>query len=139
MSRVLLIGNGAREHALAEAIVRSAEKPELFSFMKAHNPGIAALSEEVQLGSYDDIPGIVAFAQSVQPDFAVIGPEDPLKHGVVDALEKAGIPCVGPRKELAQLETSKSFARLLMEKHHISGNPKFKVFQKVHGLREFLA
>ena len=138
MSRVLLIGNGAREHALAEAIVRSAEKPELFSFMKAHNPGIAALSEEVQLGSYDDIPGIVAFAQSVQPDFAVIGPEDPLGNGVADALEKAGIPCVGPRKELARLETSKSFTRLLIEKHKIHGNPMFKVFQNINGIREFL-
>jgi phosphoribosylamine--glycine ligase len=52
MSNVLLIGNGAREHALAEVITRSEQKPKLFSFMKSNNPGIASLSAKTMLGSY---------------------------------------------------------------------------------------
>ena len=53
MTHVLLIGNGAREHAIAEAIRRSEQSPRLYSFMKTNNPGIAALSEEICLGRYD--------------------------------------------------------------------------------------
>ncbi len=55
MSNIMLIGNGAREHAIAEAISRSTPKPRLISFMKANNPGIASLSEKVELGSYSDL------------------------------------------------------------------------------------
>lgn len=135
---VLLIGNGAREHAIAKAIVRSRELPGLYAYMKANNPGIAELCEEVKIGSYSDLDEIEAFAQSIAPDFAVIGPEDPLKNGVADALEEIGIPCIGPKKELAKLETSKSFTRLLMQKYNIEGNPKFKVFKTTNGIKEFL-
>ncbi|MBD3163873.1 phosphoribosylamine--glycine ligase [Candidatus Woesearchaeota archaeon] len=138
MTNILLIGNGAREHAIAKAAIRSREQPKLFSYMKSNNPGIAELSEQVQLGSYSDLDEIRAFAQSVAPDFAVIGPEDPLNNGVVDSLEEAGIPCVGPKRELARLETSKSFTRLLMKKHSIEGNPEFCVFESIEGIEEFL-
>jgi phosphoribosylamine--glycine ligase len=138
MTNVLLIGNGAREHAIAKAIVRSAEKPKLFAYMKANNPGIAELSEDVQIGNYSDIENIKAFSQAIAPDFAVIGPEDPLNNGVVDALEEIGIPCVGPKKELAKLETSKSFTRLLLQKYKIEGCPKFKVFYNKNGLKEYM-
>ncbi|HBJ75643.1 MAG TPA: phosphoribosylamine--glycine ligase, partial [Syntrophaceae bacterium] len=54
MPNMLLVGNGAREHAIAEAISRSPQNPRLFSFMKANNPGIASLSEKIQPGSYAD-------------------------------------------------------------------------------------
>ncbi len=106
--------------------------------MKSNNPGIAQLSNEVKLGSYNELDSIVAFAQSIQPDFAVIGPEDPLSHGVVDALEEAGIPCIGPKKDLAQLETSKSFTRNLLKKYGIGGNPDFKSFSSEEGLKEYI-
>jgi phosphoribosylamine--glycine ligase len=139
MTNVLLIGNGAREHAIAKAILRSNEEPKLFVYMKANNPGIAELCDEVQIGKYDNLDEIKAFAQSIAPDFCVIGPEGPLNNGVVDALEEAGIPCIGPKKELAKLETSKSFTRLLMKKYDIEGNPKFRVFNSVEGVEEFLA
>ncbi|MCK5283089.1 MAG: phosphoribosylamine--glycine ligase [Nanoarchaeota archaeon] len=139
MTAILLIGNGAREHAIAEAIVRSNENPELFAYMKSNNPGIAGLCDDIQIGSYSDLDEIKAFAQSIVPDFAFIGPEDPLNKGVVDALESIGIPCVGPKKELAKLETSKSFTRLLMKKYDIKGNPKFRVFESMAGIKEFLA
>lgn len=135
---VLLIGNGAREHAMAEAIVRSKQNPLLFSYMKANNPGIAALSKKAKMGSYADLETIVAFAKENGIDFAVIGPEDPLNNGVVDALAAAGIASVGPAKSLARLETSKSFTRNLVSKYKIPGNPQFKVFASLDGVETFL-
>jgi phosphoribosylamine--glycine ligase len=138
MSNILIIGNGAREHAIAEAITRSQQKPRLFSFMKANNPGIASLSEKIKIGRYSDLDAITAFAKENKIDFAIIGPEDPLNNGVVDALAKSGIPSVGPTKSLARLETSKSFTRNLVNKYNILGNPQYKVFTKVDGIESFL-
>ena len=138
MPNILLVGNGAREHAMAEAIARSGYGPILFSFMKANNPGIASLSEICKPGSYSDLSSITGFALDNKIDFAVIGPEDPLNNGVVDALIQCGIPSVGPTKSLARLETSKSFTRNLVNKYNIPGNPEFKVFTTPDGLEAFL-
>jgi phosphoribosylamine--glycine ligase len=138
MTNILLVGNGAREHALAEAISRSEQKPRLFSFMKANNPGIASLSEKIRLGAYSDLNAITGFAAENKIEFAVIGPEDPLNNGVVDALATCGIPAVGPTKSLARLETSKSFTRNLVNKYNIPGNPQFKVFKTIDGVETFL-
>jgi phosphoribosylamine---glycine ligase len=139
MTNILLIGNGAREHAIAEAIKRSNRQPRLFSFMKSNNPGIAALSEKVFIGSYSDLSSINAFAKECPIDFAVIGPEDPLNTGVVDALAKNGIPSVGPPKSLARLETSKAFTRNLLSKYRIPGNPHYNVFTSSDGLAAYLS
>jgi len=138
MPNILLVGNGAREHAVAEAIMRSAEKPFLFSYMKANNPGIASLSETTKIGSYSDLAAIIDFARENKIALAVIGPEDPLNNGVVDALADAGIPAVGPTKSLARLETSKAFTRNLVSKYNIPGNPQFKVFTAMDGVETFL-
>lgn len=138
MTNILLVGNGAREHALAETILRSRRDPCLFSFMKANNPGIASLSAEIALGGYADLAAITDFARKNKIDFAVIGPEDPLNNGIVDALAKTGIGSVGPTQSLARLETSKSFTRNLVGKYRIPGNPQFKVFTSVEGIEAFL-
>jgi phosphoribosylamine---glycine ligase len=138
MQNILLIGNGAREHAIAEAIMRSGRGPRLFACMKANNPGIASLSEQILMSGYGDLPAIVAFAKAARIDFAVIGPEDPLNNGVADALKKAGIPSVGPLQGLARLETSKSFTRDLVEKYHIPGNPRFRNFTSPEGIEAFM-
>jgi phosphoribosylamine--glycine ligase len=138
MPNILLVGNGAREHALAEAIARSEQKPRLFSFMKTNNPGIASLSGKIRLGAYSDLDAITGFAVENKIEFAVIGPEDPLNNGVVDALSKINIPAVGPTKSLARLETSKSFTRNLVSKYNIPGNPQFKVFKAIDGVEAFL-
>lgn len=127
---ILLIGNGAREHVIAETLMRSPKEPKLYAYMKANNPGITLLCNGVEIGNYTDMESIKRYAKSVKPDFVFIGPEDPLNHGVVDALEEEDIPCIGPKKLLARLETSKSFTRDLMKKHKIPGNPLFKVFTK---------
>jgi phosphoribosylamine--glycine ligase len=137
MTHVLLIGNGAREHAIAGAIRRSGRNPRLYSFMKTNNPGIASLSEKVRLGRYDEPEAIAAFARETGVAFAVVGPEDPLSHGAVDALATSGIPAVGPTRSLARLETSKSFTRNLLEKYGIPGNPRFRNFHSSDGIEAF--
>ncbi|MBN2042561.1 MAG: phosphoribosylamine--glycine ligase [Candidatus Aenigmarchaeota archaeon] len=138
MVKVLLIGNGAREHSIAEAILRSPQKPELYSYLSSRNPGITKMSNVFEVGSYDDIERIKTFAKKVGPDFCVVGPEAPLDFGVVDALAGIGIPSVGPTKHLSRLETSKSFTRMLMEKYKIPGLPKFQVFTDTSGLKDFI-
>ncbi|HPL63683.1 MAG TPA: phosphoribosylamine--glycine ligase [Syntrophales bacterium] len=138
MPNVLLIGNGAREHAMAEAIARSKGKRSLYSYMRANNPGIAALSEQVFLGGYGDLDAISDFARKHRIDFAVVGPEDPLNLGAVDALARIGIPGVGPTKSLARLETSKAFTRNLLEKYGIPGNPRFRVFTSTEGIEDYM-
>ncbi|MCX5853890.1 MAG: phosphoribosylamine--glycine ligase [Deltaproteobacteria bacterium] len=138
MVNVLLIGNGAREHAMAEAVMQSSRQPRLFSYMKTNNPGIALLSEKIFIGSYNDLAAVNAFAKECRIDFAIIGPEDPLNNGVVDSLKSVDIPAVGPTKSLARLETSKSFTRHLVEKYHIPGNPKFRTFSSMEGIEAFL-
>ena len=90
------------------------------------------------LGSYSNLEAITGFAAENKIEFAVIGPEDPLNNGVVDALSKIDIPSVGPTKSLARLETSKSFTRNLVSKYNIPGNPQFKVFKAIDGVEAFL-
>lgn len=134
--KVLLVGGGAREHAMAEALARSNSKPKIFAWMKnVLNPGIEALAHRAKVGlSYYDI---LVFAEECQVDLAIIGQEEQLHCGIVDALEEMGIATVGPKQELARLETSKSFARALMEKYHIPGCPKFAVFKTTHHLEKY--
>ena len=137
--KILLIGHGAREHAIAEAFRRN-KTVELYSYMKSKNPGIAPLSKKIELGSYSNLENIKKFALSNNIDFAFIGPEDPLSFGVVDALGEEGVDAIGPTKMMARLETSKSFTRELLEKYKIEGNPAFKVFtnESFDGIKSFM-
>ena len=135
---ILLIGNSGRAHALAEAFRRSPQNPKLFSYMSANNPGVAKLSEKVEIGAYDDLEKIKDFAKDNEINFALIGPEAPLAAGVADVLEEIGVKSVGPKKVLAQLETSKSFTRDLLAKYSIEGNARFKVFTSEEGVKEFM-
>ena len=127
--KILLIGNGAREHAIAETLKKDKETA-LYSYLKSKNPGIAALSESFEIGNYNDLAKIKNFAQKIKPDFSFIGPEEPLGNGVADLLNEMNFPAVDPTKNLARLETSKSFARNLLKKHKIQGNPKFEIFNE---------
>ena len=129
MVKILLIGNGAREHVIAETLKRSRFRPRIFSYMKANNPGIAKISEKVEIGKYEDMERILAFSKSVGPEFAFIGPDDPIANGVADELESIGIRSVAPKKKAAMLESSKSFARELLSKYGIPGNPRYKIFK----------
>ncbi len=138
MTTILLIGSSGREHAIAEAIIRSEGKPKLVSFMSSNNPGVRQLSVQTEIGKLNDLEAIKRFALKHKPDFCFVGPELPLSAGLVDELDSQGIPSVGPFKSAAQLETSKSFTRSMMEKHRIPGNPKMKIFDSTDGIIEWM-
>jgi phosphoribosylamine---glycine ligase len=138
VKNILLIGNSARTHVIAETLSRSPQQPMLHGYMATQNPGITKLSTSTHIGNITDTVAIVQYAQKVKADFAIIGPETPLEAGVVDALEIVGITSIGPKKILAQLETSKSFTRDLLTKYNIPGNPKFRVFSSTEKLRFFM-
>jgi phosphoribosylamine--glycine ligase len=138
MKRVLLIGNGAREHVIAETLKRSPQNIELGVYGGAVNPGIRELADEYRVGKVMDFEGLCAFAREFKPDFAFIGPDDPIGAGAADALLELGIKSVAPLKTVARVESSKSFTRDLVEKYKIPGNPKYKVFTQEVGLREWM-
>lgn len=127
--KVLLIGGGGREHAVASAFSRSGA--ELYSLMKNRNPGIARLAKEVRLADETDMQAVCDFASKVRPDLAHVGPEAPLEVGAVERLEKLGIPCASPESRAARIETSKEFMRDLMAKHKQRGAIKYGLSDNV--------
>lgn len=137
MKKILLIGNGAREHVMAEAFKRSEHEVELYVVGGAVNPGIVELATEYLVADVCDKEAIREFAVRVRPDFAVVGPEAPIAEGVVDMLLENEIHSASPLQTVGRLESSKSFTRDLLEKYDIEGNPKFKVFFDDSGLEEF--
>jgi len=137
--RILIVGSGAREHAIAATLARSPQQPELCCFGSTRNPGIGNLCTDYATGSVTDVAAILAFANAQQPTLAVIGPEAPLAAGVADALWAANIPVVGPTRDLARIESSKGFTRNLLEKYNIPGNPFFQRFTSMEGVEEVLA
>lgn len=126
--KVLVVGNGAREHAIIRALSLSPQRGELYAFMTCVNPGIAGICKEFEIGDILDGRAVAQYAKKTSVDVAVIGPEAPLGAGVADELERVGIPCAGPKMEAARIETDKSFARQLMRDHRIDGTPRFGVF-----------
>lgn len=127
--KILLVGGGGREHAIAEAIARSRKNPELYAAMSKKNPGIARLCKDFLLIKETE-PSIIDYAVKNKIELAVIGPEAPLAAGIPDLLRDAGIPVVGPRKLAAQIEFDKAWTREFMKKYKIQGCPGFKVFRK---------
>jgi phosphoribosylamine--glycine ligase len=116
--KILIIGSGGREHALAWKIAQSPLVAKVYG--APGNPGIASLSKGacVPIG-VDDFSGIKAFVEEKDIDLTVVGPEDPLAKGLVDYLEQGGDRAFGPSAGAAQLEGSKAFAKAFMERHHI--------------------
>ncbi len=109
--RVLLVGSGGREHALAWRLAASKELDELHA--APGNPGIASLATCHPVAA-DDGDGLLGLARSLEVDLVVVGPEAPLVHGVADALRHAGIPVFGPSAAAARIEGSKLFAKAVM-------------------------
>jgi len=86
--KILVVGTGAREHAICQALHGEAD---IYSIMSNQNPGIARISQ-FKIGSEMDIEGVKKYALDMKVDMAIIGPEAPLEHGIVDTLQEAGIP-----------------------------------------------
>jgi len=139
MERILVIGSGAREHAIAVALARSPQKPELVCFGSARNPGIDSLCVAYAVGDITDAAMVAEFGVMHKATLAVVGPEAPLAAGVADALWELGIAVVGPTQSLARLESSKSFTRELLAKYGIEGNPFFQRFTSMDGVEAVLA
>ena len=135
--KVLLIGSGAREHIIAKKL-KDNSATELFVFASNNNPGILELAEDMRVGDLKNNREILEYTAEVKPDIAWIGPEAPLAQGIVDLLVAVDIDCVGPFRNLAQIETSKAFTRNLLVENNILAYPKFKVFKSEDGLEEFI-
>lgn len=113
---ILVVGGGGREHAIIKKIKQNSTVKTIFAL--PGNGGIAADATCVPIGA-TDIDAIVAFAVENAIDYAIVAPDDPLVLGCVDALNKAGIPCFGPRANAAIIEGSKVFSKQLMKKYNI--------------------
>lgn len=113
---VLVVGSGGREHAIVDALSRSRRVGKIFC--APGNAGIAAQAECVPLKE-TQIPELVDFAKEHGVDLTVVGPEVPLSAGIADAFEKAGLRIFGPSAAAARIESSKDFAKRLMEKYDI--------------------
>ena len=109
--KLLLVGGGGREHALAWKFKR--DDPTLEIVAAPGNPGISSVARCVSVPA-TDVPGLLKLARSERIDIVVVGPEAPLAAGIVDVFRDAGIPIFGPTKAAAEIETSKSFAKQLM-------------------------
>ena len=113
---VLLVGSGAREHALAWKLRQSPKLTDLF--VAPGNAGTAALGANLPLKA-SDVEGLTRAAKENRCELVVVGPEDPLARGLVDRLAVEGIAAFGPSRSAARIESSKAFAKALMERHGI--------------------
>ena len=132
--KVLVVGQGGREHALAWKIRQSPLVQRLF--VAPGNAGTATVADNVDIAA-EDIAGLVRFATAERIDLTVVGPEAPLCAGIVDAFQKQKLLCFGPSAAAAELEGSKAFARELCRRHRIPG-PGFWVFDNLAMARAFL-
>lgn len=132
--KILVIGRGGREHALAAALAASEQCTQLFC--APGNPGMARLGTIVPVGD-SDVEAMTAFAVQEGIDLAVIGPESALAAGMADALTEAGIRVFGPTQAAAQVESSKDFAKRIMEKYHIP-TAAYRTFDTVEAARAWV-
>ncbi len=132
--RLLIVGGGGREHALADKLRRDAPEAELFA--APGNPGVTALAETIPLAA-DDLDGLSAFAEEREVDLTVVGPETPLAAGLADRFAERGLTVFGPSAGAARIEASKAFAKRLMRETGVP-TAEFEVFDTAEAAREFI-
>jgi phosphoribosylamine--glycine ligase len=134
--KVLVIGNGGREHAMAWKLAQS---PRVREVLVA--PGNAGTAREDRCRNVavaaDDLPGLVGLARAEGVALTVVGPEAPLAAGVVDAFEAAGLRCFGPRRDAAQLEASKAFTKDFLKRHAIP-TAAYEVFTEIQPALDYI-
>jgi phosphoribosylamine---glycine ligase len=114
--KLLIIGNGGREHAIGLKLSQSPQKPTIL--FAPGNPGMENLGQCIPVPS-DNLPALLALAQKEQVDFTIVGPEVPLVMGIVDLFEKHNLAIFGPNAAAARLEGSKAFSKMFMKKYNI--------------------
>ena len=119
MEKILLIGSGGRDHAMAEALAKD-QDVNLYAAIAFRNPGILRLAESF-VATESDINAVIDFARKESINYCVVGPEKPLEDGIVDKLTQAGFPCASPSQEAAKIETDKAFMRSLLKRCKIPG------------------
>jgi len=132
--KVLVVGSGGREHALAWSLKRSPKVSEIL--VAPGNAGTATCGENLAVGA-DDIPALVQVATERRVDLVVVGPEAPLAAGLVDALKEVGIPAFGPSRAAAQIEASKAFAKDFMRENGIP-TAEYAVFEDYRDAKRYL-
>jgi len=130
--RILIVGGGGREHAIAWKLAQSPKVDKLYC--APGNAGIAEVAECVPIKA-EDVAGICRFAEENKIDLTVIGPEVPLSLGVVDALAEKGLKAFGPNRKCAQLESSKSFTKAFLARHDIP-TAGYKEFTDIDELKK---
>ena len=130
--KILVVGSGGREHAIIKALKKNPKAEVIYAL--PGNGGIAADAVCVDIGA-KDIEGIARFAKDNGIDYAVVAPDDPLVLGAVDALEREGVPCFGPRANAAIIEGSKAFAKQLMKKYGIP-TARYETFEEESAAEE---
>jgi len=139
---ILIIGSGTREHAIAAALSRSASSPVISCLGSSNNPGIIAICKNTEglyrKGNIISPESALAFAEELQSDLVVIGPEAPLAEGVPDLLREQHIPVLGPDKALAKIETSKSYARDFLHRVLPESCPEFRIISDIFEAEMFL-
>ncbi|HIF06013.1 MAG TPA: ATP-grasp domain-containing protein, partial [Gemmatimonadetes bacterium] len=111
--RILIVGNGGREHTLAWKLLKDA--PEATLFVTKPNGGMIDIVEPVAIAP-GDVVALAGWADAQNIDLVIVGPEAPLASGLVDRLERSGIPAFGPTKAAARIESSKSYSKDLMQR-----------------------
>lgn len=133
--KVLVVGSGAREHAIAHALLKGESVEEVT--VAPGNPGIAADGIQTVNISQSDHDALIKFVKDNNYDFAFIGPEVPLMNGIVDDFEAHGIAAFGPNKAAAQIEGSKDFAKKLMARHNVP-TASYKTFDALEPARAYV-
>ena len=134
----MVLGSGAREHAIIKSLSKSKYEKKLFCIGSGHNPGIYKLCQHYTIGDYNDSNFVVNYAKEHNIKMVIIGPENPLEMGIADALLTSGVEVIGPRKELAMIESSKTFTRDLQKEFHIPGGPKYCSFSNMNGVEDYI-
>lgn len=133
---ILVIGGGAREHAICKAVCTS--DVNLYVVMSNVNPGIKRLATDFYVQQETAVEKVVEYARHRHIDLAIIGPEAPEEAGVTNALAEVDIPVASPSREAAEIETNKEFMRTLMKRYRISGTLKARAFSDPAKAREFI-
>jgi len=132
--KILVIGSGAREHAIIWKLNQSTRVEKIFA--APGNAGISEIATCMPLAA-DDLDGLLHFAKAEHIDLTVVGPEVPLVMGIVDVFQDAGLKIFGPNKKGATFEGSKAYSKAFMENHHIP-TAKYKEFTNLESAKEYV-